>query len=39
MATDFTYGKKTITLSGGIRPKLADVPIDVRTRVELKSNS
>ena len=38
MATDFTYGKKTIAVTGGFRPKLADTPLDVRTRVELKAD-
>ena len=33
MATDFTYGNKTINSNGGFKPSGKNTPIDVRTRV------
>ena len=33
MATDFTYGNKTINASGPIKPSGKDMPGDPRTRV------
>ena len=33
MATDFSYGGKTINSSGGFKPSRKNMPIDVRTRV------
>ena len=33
MATDFTYGNKTIDSNGGFKPSGKNTPIDVRTRV------
>lgn len=38
MATDFTYGSKTIVTTGGVRPAKKDTPLDVRTRVNLKDD-
>lgn len=38
MATDFTYNNKTISLTGGIKPKNIDSPLDVRTRIETRSD-
>ena len=34
MATDFSYGNKTIKMTGPIRPGINNVPGDARTRVE-----
>ena len=34
MATDFTYGNKTITTSGPTKPSTKNSPGDVRTRVK-----
>lgn len=36
MATDFTYGNKTIVTSGAIRPSEKNTPTDARTRVKTK---
>lgn len=38
MATDFTYSSKTITPTGGFRPKTKDTPLDVRTRINIKDD-
>ena len=38
MATDFTYGNKTITTTGGVRPNTKNTPLDVRTRVNIKDD-
>lgn len=38
MATDFTYGGKTIITSGAIRPSDKNVPTDARCRVATKAD-
>lgn len=38
MATDFTYGGKTIITSGAIRPSDKNVPTDARCRVTTKAD-
>ena len=38
MATDFAYGNKTITTTGGVRPGTKNTPLDVRTRVNIKDD-
>ena len=38
MATDFTYGGKTIITSGAIRPSGRNVPTDARCRVATKAD-
>ena len=34
MSTDFSNNSTTITSSGGLKPSVANTPIDVRTRIE-----
>ena len=38
MATDFTYGNKTIVISGAIRPSTKNTPTDARCRVTTKAD-
>ena len=38
MATDFTYGNKTIVTSGAIRPSEKNTPTDARCRVATKAD-